>query len=154
MDLITIISHALGIDTAAFVGYVAVVVTIANLIGRLIPDTATGWQGNVRKVAKVIGLYLGNRVAPGVSANDAAQATIGLHGLGNVIEVAEEVKGASAKGAQIGLSVNNVIEAIRHPSARPGRRYSPTDGSPLDGSPVPDEYRTDSLPRKAKPPIT
>lgn len=87
MDIITLLSHMLGINTGALVGYLALLVTIANLLGRTIPDSATGWLGTVRKVAKVIGFYVGNRITPGVSANEIAAGVVGLHGIG-VIQAA------------------------------------------------------------------
>jgi hypothetical protein len=39
---------------------VAVIIAVAQFIGKIIPDTATGFLGVVRKIAKVIGLYVSN----------------------------------------------------------------------------------------------
>jgi len=58
---------------------VATVVAISMVcaaLGKLIPDTATGPLGWVRKVLKVGGLYVSNRVAPGESVSDVARSVI------------------------------------------------------------------------------
>ncbi len=41
-------------------GILALVVMIAQLIGKSIPDSATGFLGFLRKLAKFIGLYVPN----------------------------------------------------------------------------------------------
>lgn len=48
------------IDVHSMAGIVALVVAVAQLIGKAIPDTATGPLGIVRKLAKVVGLYAPN----------------------------------------------------------------------------------------------
>ena len=40
---------------------VAVGIAVAQLIGKVIPDSATGVLGVVRKLARVVGLYVNNR---------------------------------------------------------------------------------------------
>ena len=45
---------------ANWAGIAALIVAVAQLIGKAIPDTATGALGVVRKVAKVVGLYVQN----------------------------------------------------------------------------------------------
>jgi hypothetical protein len=59
-QLITFIADALHVPTATAALIIAGVVGLAQLIGKLIPDTATGSLGVMRKVAKVIGLYVPN----------------------------------------------------------------------------------------------
>lgn len=41
-------------------GYLALAVMVAQLIGKTIPDSATGVLGFIRKVAKFVGLYVPN----------------------------------------------------------------------------------------------
>jgi hypothetical protein len=48
------------IDVQSMAGLVALAVAVAQLIGKVIPDTATGPLGVVRKLAKIIGLYAPN----------------------------------------------------------------------------------------------
>jgi len=40
---------------------IAFVVLAAQIIGRAIPDSATGFFGVVRKLAKIVGLYVNNQ---------------------------------------------------------------------------------------------
>lgn len=47
-------------DTAS--GMIALVIVTAQIVGRVIPDSQTGFLGAVRKVAKAIGFYTGNRL--------------------------------------------------------------------------------------------
>jgi len=42
-------------------GVIAVIVLVTGFVGKLIPDTATGVFGIIRKVMKIIGLYISNR---------------------------------------------------------------------------------------------
>jgi hypothetical protein len=46
--------------TSNWAGIAAIVVAVSQLIGKAIPDTASGFLGTVRKVAKVVGLYVQN----------------------------------------------------------------------------------------------
>lgn len=39
---------------------VALIIAIAQFVGKVIPDSATGVLGVIRKIAKVIGLYVSN----------------------------------------------------------------------------------------------
>lgn len=48
------------IDIHSVAGVVALVVAVAQLIGKAIPDGATGPLGVVRKIAKLVGLYITN----------------------------------------------------------------------------------------------
>jgi hypothetical protein len=64
-----------GINPMLIPFILAFVVAAANLIGRLIPDDATGFLGVIRKIAKVVGLYLSNRISSGVSVNAVTRAS-------------------------------------------------------------------------------
>ena len=63
-QFLALIAVHLGISKAATVAILGVIIAIANIIGKAIPDTATGFLGGVRKVCKVIGLYVHNKTAP------------------------------------------------------------------------------------------
>lgn len=67
------IASELGLSATTVVLLMFIVSKGADLVGRLIPDDATGWKGFVRKAAKVVGVYVGNRVTQGVSTNDVAK---------------------------------------------------------------------------------
>jgi hypothetical protein len=47
-------------NTELTAGILAIIIAVAQLVGKAIPDTATGLAAIVRKVAKVVGLYIPN----------------------------------------------------------------------------------------------
>jgi hypothetical protein len=49
------------LDLTTYAGQIALVVAVANLIGKKIPDSATGALGVIRNIAKFIGLTTENR---------------------------------------------------------------------------------------------
>lgn len=49
-----------SIDTS-MAGILAILVLVAQLIGKIIPDQSSGILGVIRSVAKMIGLYIENR---------------------------------------------------------------------------------------------
>lgn len=73
-DPITIIAGWLGIDPASLLALIPIFVIIFNTIARLIPDDSTGFLGVVEKIAKVLGVYVSNRVSSGMSLNDIAKS--------------------------------------------------------------------------------
>jgi hypothetical protein len=88
----------------------------ANVTARLIPDDATGWQGTVRKIAALIGLYVSSRVTSGVTVTDAAKAAIGA--------APAEVKAAlEAKAGELrvngDLAVDRLAQTILSGEQRP-----------------------------------
>ena len=62
----------LGVSPVTLLAITIVLMTGFNIIGRVIPDSATGWLGNLRKVCKVLGLFIQNRVLPGITASEVA----------------------------------------------------------------------------------
>lgn len=70
------IAQMLGIEPATALLLLGLVVTVANILGRLIPDDAIGFWGGVRKVAKVVGLFVPNRITTALSVNDVAKAVV------------------------------------------------------------------------------
>jgi hypothetical protein len=53
----------MNLDLTTSAGLLALAVAVAQAIGKLIPDTATGPLGVIRKIAKIVGLYIPNRAA-------------------------------------------------------------------------------------------
>lgn len=80
-NVLNLLAGLLGVDPSTFLLLVGLVICVCNLLGRLIPDDAVGYLAVVRKVAKVLGLYLSNRVTTGVSVNDTARAVAGASGI-------------------------------------------------------------------------
>lgn len=72
--LVDSIAFALGFEATSLLALFAVLSLVCRLVGKFIPDDATGTLGVIRRVCKVIGLYVGNRVTRNVSTNDAARA--------------------------------------------------------------------------------
>lgn len=60
--IVTGLLSTIGLEGSALLGVLALVSLVARLIGKAIPDSATGALGIVRKVAKVVGLYVSNRI--------------------------------------------------------------------------------------------
>lgn len=78
MDYINLIADRLGLDAGEMLAMLVIISLVCRLIGKAIPDTATGALGIVRKVAKAIGLYIGNRIDSGVSTNDVSKASMSI----------------------------------------------------------------------------
>jgi len=81
--LVDSIALALGFEGTTLLAIFAVLSLVCRLVGKFIPDDATGFWAVVRRVCKVIGLYVGNRVTRHVSTNDAARAVADSHKLMN-----------------------------------------------------------------------
>lgn len=71
-----ILGEVLGMQGDSAVLVTIGTVAVANVIGRAIPDDARGVLGFVRKVAKVVGLYMSNRVTSSKSVNKVARDLI------------------------------------------------------------------------------
>lgn len=147
--ILLFLPNLLGVDPQLFTLLLGVLVALANLVGRLIPDTAVGSLGVLRKVCKVVGLYVGNRVAPGISNNDAAQAVIGFRGLTQTVIASEKVKEAAKTGEEVGMKTAQYLDTVLHPTIAPGNPYVEGE-SPEPGSTVPEEFRTDPMRAGAK----
>lgn len=87
--LIPPLAQWLGVQPSTVLLLIGLIITGCNIAGRVIPDTATGPLGMIRKIAKVVGLLVPNRIAPSVSVNDVAKAVV-AH---KTPKVADAVKG-------------------------------------------------------------
>jgi hypothetical protein len=77
-SVVNYVAGALGISPVTLVLLLGTVVAVCNLVGKLIPDDATGTLGLVRKVCKVLGLYISSRITSGVTVNDTARVVAGV----------------------------------------------------------------------------
>lgn len=77
-NIVNSVAGLLGISPITFVLLLGVVVAVCNLVGKLIPDDATGALGVLRQVCKVLGLYISTRITTGVSVNDTARVVAGI----------------------------------------------------------------------------
>ena len=69
------IASMLGVEPSTVLLLVGLIIAIANLGGRLIPDDKTGFLGFVRTACKLIGLYASNRISSGLTVNKIAETT-------------------------------------------------------------------------------
>lgn len=86
---------AIGIDPALIALLIPMAVFLFNFLGRAIPDDAVGFWGFVRKVSKVLGLYLSNRVTNGCSQADLARQVIEQRTVTKVEELTQEMNETS-----------------------------------------------------------
>jgi hypothetical protein len=109
-SLIPDLAALLGVDPTTALLITGVVVSVSNLVGRLIPDDEVGALGAIRKAAKIIGLYAPNTISKGVSVNDIA-VSVAKH---EAEEFIEEVTPAPIKAFPGLDSVDNIIQQTEH----------------------------------------
>ena len=66
----------LNLDAATLMGVLAFVAIVAQFVGRVIPDNKTGILGFIRKVSKVLGLYVSNRLNRNESTSSVAKSFV------------------------------------------------------------------------------
>lgn len=113
-DLIPPLAQWLGIDPASALFYLGVVIAIARLLSRKIPDDAVGFWGIVRDIASFISIDISNKLTPGITVNDVTKRVIGL-------DTYEEVKDKIVEKAQEGL-ITEVTDELLPPSKNPFKR--------------------------------
>jgi hypothetical protein len=70
-SIVAYLASLFGVHAATVPFVLAVIVAVCNLVGKLIPDDATGPLGLLRMVCKVLGLYIANRVVGTLTPSDA-----------------------------------------------------------------------------------
>ncbi len=70
------ILRQLGFDGVGLVALYSMLVLVCRLTARLIPDDKTGFLGLIRKVSRVVGLDISNRITSGVSISDVSKASL------------------------------------------------------------------------------
>jgi hypothetical protein len=73
-QILQAIPNLLGLDPASFTLLLIVVATVANIASKLIPESATGALGVVRKICAFLGVALANRITPNVNSTDIGKA--------------------------------------------------------------------------------
>lgn len=107
-QLILLIPKYLGIDPEAFTLWLLLIVTVANVLSKAIPESATGFLGGVRKVSSIIGIEMSNRITPNVSSKDIGKAIAA----GIPDEKVKEAAAALPEAVQTGLGSAALAEAI------------------------------------------
>lgn len=111
--LIPNIAGWLHIEPATLLLVVGIILSTCNLVGRLIPDDATGWKGHVRTVCKFLGMYASNRVTTGVKTSDIVKDVMGQA----VTTQAKAVIREQAESA--GSLIQDVVDDTLNPDAKP-----------------------------------
>lgn len=70
------ILRQLGFDGVGLVALYSMLVLGCRLTARIIPDDKAGFLGLIRKVSRVVGLDLSNRITSGVSISDVSKASL------------------------------------------------------------------------------
>lgn len=84
MDLIDLIQQLFGISPEKLAIILVVISLVCRVVGKLIPDSATGILAGVRRVAKFIGLQVENRIEPGVTTEDVSKASMSIANVARV----------------------------------------------------------------------
>lgn len=113
-SIILLIAAKLGISPELLPVYLGVLIAVSNLLGKSIPASATGPLGIVRKVALVVGLYIPQRLTPGVTTKNVA-AAIAAEVPDAVIKAgSDQLKEAVATGVATGVVSSQIREIARH----------------------------------------
>lgn len=78
MDVFDLIQEIFGISAEQLAIILVVISLVCRVTGKLIPDSATGILGLVRKVVKFVGLQVENRIEPGVTTEDVSKASLSI----------------------------------------------------------------------------
>lgn len=90
-DLIPPLAQWLGVEPSTLLLFVGILVIVARIVARMIPDDQVDWLGKVRKVAGVISVDVANRITPGVTTTDVAKAVVTR----KVTEIAQDLTSES-----------------------------------------------------------
>ena len=91
-QILVALPSILGLDPGTFALLLGIVMLAANVTSKVIPESATGTLGVVRKISSIIGVSLSNRITPNVTQKDISKA------------VAAGIPDASVKAAAESLS--------------------------------------------------
>lgn len=100
--------NLLGLDPQAFTLYLVILVTVANVVAKLIPESTVGWLGVVRKICAFIGVNLANRITPNVTSKDISKALAA----GISDEVVKDAADRLPEAVESGVGTNAVATAI------------------------------------------
>lgn len=120
-QILQAIPNLLGLDPASFTLLLIVVATVANIVSKLIPESATGALGVVRKICAFLGVALANRITPHVTSKDISKAVAA----GIPDEAVKEAAAALPKAVETGLGsaafAESVVSVGQNPGLSPNR---------------------------------
>lgn len=109
-QLILLIPNLFGLDPESFFRWLVVLVTLANIISKVIPESATGALGVTRKIASIVGISLANRITPGVTSKDISKAVAAGIPDQAVKEAADQLHTAVATGVGSAALAEAIID--------------------------------------------
>lgn len=127
-NLIPLIAGQLGLTPSTLLFYAGLLIMVARLVSRLIPDDATGWRSVVHKIARFIAIDVSNRITSGVSQTDIARRMIGAPVSQAAGEQIEEM--ASEADSLIPEVVGDNVRSIARDSLEAMRRRGEIDPHP------------------------
>ena len=101
----------LGLDPGTFALLVGVLVTIANVIAKLIPESSTGWLGVVRKVCGFLGVALATRITPNVTSKDISKAVAAGIPDSTIKQSAAQLEDAVATGFGPNVLATSIVDS-------------------------------------------
>ena len=107
-QIFNFLPNLLGLDPQAFTFYLVVLVTVSNVVAKLIPESQTGWLGGVRQICAFIGVNLANRITPNVTSKDISKAVAA----GIPDEKVKEAAAALPEAVATGLGSAAFAEAV------------------------------------------
>lgn len=114
-QLFALVAYRLGISPEMLPVYIGVIIALANVGGKSIPVSATGPLGVLRKICLVIGLYVPQKITPGVSTKTVA-ASIAATLPDTVIQEASDQLTDSVKGGGVGGNVATALADVANDS--------------------------------------
>jgi len=99
-------AQLLGIEPSTLVFYLLLVTGVCHVVGKMIPDDATGWKAVVREVCKKIGLVVSNRIKARITQADVVKQIVGeVHDSAK----ANEITGSAAEATALIPATVDVI---------------------------------------------
>jgi hypothetical protein len=86
------IANLLGVQPSTMLLLLFLLTTAANVVSRLIPDTATGGLLLLKQICSIVGAHVSNRIAPGVTQADVAKAALDTPPIDEKAEAIAEAK--------------------------------------------------------------
>lgn len=109
-QILLLLPSLLGLDPATFTLLLGIIVVASNVVSKLIPESATGALGVVRRIAAVLGVALANRITPNVTSKDIAKAVAAGIPDQAVKEAADKLQEAVATGIGSAAFAEAVID--------------------------------------------
>lgn len=118
-QILLILPSLLGLDPGTFALLVGIIVLVSNVTSKVIPESATGTLGVLRKVAAVLGAAASNRITPNVSSKDISKAIAAGIPDSTVRQAADQLPEAVETGRGTNAFAEAIVESVQ-PTIGPG----------------------------------